>query len=84
MIATALTSLFMPAKVGPTVFSHFGYIHLLVLLVFYSVPTAFFAARQGNVKKHRNSMIGLYVGALVVAGLFTLMPGRLLHDWFIA
>jgi uncharacterized membrane protein len=26
-------------------------------------------------------MVGLYVGALLVAGAFTLSPGRLIHTW---
>lgn len=26
-------------------------------------------------------MISLYVGGLLIAGSFTLMPGRLLHGW---
>jgi uncharacterized membrane protein len=28
---------------------------------------------------HRSTMIGLYVGALVIAGLFTFVPGRIMH-----
>jgi uncharacterized membrane protein len=31
-------------------------------------------------KAHKYSMIGVYVGALLVAGLFTLMPGRLFYE----
>ena len=31
-------------------------------------------------KSHMYSMIGVYVGALLVAGLFTLMPGRLFYE----
>lgn len=83
MLATALIALFMPAEIGPTILGHFGYIHLFCLLVAYSVPTAFFAARKGNIKKHKRSMIGLYVGAILIAGVFTFMPGRLLHTWLL-
>jgi len=28
---------------------------------------------------HRNSMVGLFVGALVIAGAFTFLPGRIMH-----
>lgn len=35
-------------------------------------------ARRGNVAAHRWSMIGVYLGALVITGLFTLMPGRIM------
>lgn len=84
MLATAVISLFLSAKVGPTLFGHFGYLHLLCLLVVITVPLAFFAARNGNIKRHKRAMISLYVGAILTAGVFTLMPGRLLHSWLIA
>ena len=29
---------------------------------------------------HMHSMIGVYVGALLIAGAFTLMPGRFFHE----
>ena len=83
MLFTALVTLFMSAEVGPVFLGHFGFIHLLSFLVIYSVPAAYFAARNGNVKKHRIIMIGLYIGGILVAGAFTFMPGRLLHSWFI-
>ena len=82
MLLTATITLFMSAVVGPTLLNHFGFIHLFSLLVFYSVPTAYFAARNGNISKHKSSMLGLYIGGLLIAGGFTLMPGRLLHVWF--
>ncbi|OZG72275.1 hypothetical protein BTA51_16170 [Hahella sp. CCB-MM4] len=81
MITSAVVTLFMPARVGPTLFKHFGLIHLLSLLVLYSVPTAFIAIKQGNIKKHRASMTGLYFGGLILAGIFALMPGRMLNQW---
>lgn len=81
MLATALVSLFMGAEIGPRFFGHFGYVHALSLLTLATVPTAYFAARSGKVALHRNAMIGLYAGGLLVAGGFALMPGRLLHGW---
>lgn len=84
MLFTALITLSMSAEVGPALLGHFGWIHLLSFLVLYSVPAAFLAARSGNIKSHRAHMIGLYVGGILVAGAFTLMPGRMLHDWFFA
>lgn len=84
MLATAVTTLFMSAQVGPALFHHFGLIHLLSLNVIYSVPVAYFAARRGDILTHKRNMIGLYVFGLLVAGSFALMPGRLLHDWLFA
>ncbi|WP_028023337.1 DUF2306 domain-containing protein [Enterovibrio calviensis] len=82
MMITAISALFIPAQVGPQVLYHFGYIHILSLVTLYTVPEAYIAIRKGDVKKHRNAMVILYVMALVVAGAFAFMPGRLLHTWF--
>ena len=81
MMITAAITLFMPADIGPILFAPFGFIHLLSVLVLYTVPTAFFAARAGNVKRHKYNMMGLYVGGILIAGTFAMMPGRLLHEW---
>lgn len=81
MFITAIIVLFMPARVGPTVLGHFGFIHLLCILVLYTVPKAYFAALRHDVRTHRIAMISLYVGAIVIAGTFAFAPGRLLHEW---
>jgi uncharacterized membrane protein len=81
MLVTAAISLFMPAVVGPRFLSHFGFIHLFSVLTLWSVPMAFLAARRGDIKAHRSSMIGLYVGGLLIAGAFAFMPGRMLNTW---
>lgn len=81
MLFTATVTLFMEAQVGPLFLNHFGYLHLLSLLVLRTVPLAYKAARRGNIKAHKRHMIGLYIGALLLAGGFTLMPGRLMNMW---
>jgi uncharacterized membrane protein len=81
MLVTATISLFMPAVVGPRLLNHFGFIHLFSVLAIYSVPSAYFAAKRHDVKAHKSAMIGLYIGGLIIAGGFALMPGRLLHSW---
>jgi uncharacterized membrane protein len=80
MLLSASLTLFMPAKVGPVILNHFGYIHLLSFFTIYCVPAAYFAAMNGNTKRHRNFMIGLYTGGLIIAGGFALSPGRMLGD----
>jgi uncharacterized membrane protein len=80
MLVTATITLVMPAQVGPRILGHFGFIHLFSLLVFYSVPTAYRNARRGNRREHRNAMIGLYVGGILIAGTFAFAPGRMLHS----
>lgn len=84
MVMTAVIVLFMQAKVGPLFLGHFGYIHLLSVLTLFSAPRAYYAARRGNIRAHRLHMVGLYLGANVVAGAFTLMPGRFIHQLLFA
>ena len=82
MLITATITLFMPAEVGPTVFNHFGWIHSFSFLTLYTVPTAYLAIKKGNVKVHKRKMILLYFGAIIIAGGFTFVPGRYLHNLF--
>lgn len=82
MLITAVITLFMPADVGPRLLNHFGWIHSFSFLTIYTVPTAFWAIKKGNVKAHKRKMILLYFGALIIAGGFTFVPGRYLHEVF--
>lgn len=84
MLATGIITLFMSAKVGPTFLGHFGFIHLISLYTLYIVPSAYIAARRGNIKTHKMHMIGLYVGGILIAGIFTFVPGRMLHGLLFA
>jgi uncharacterized membrane protein len=54
-------------------------IHLLAIFTLIMLPVAVYAAHGHKVERHRRTMIGLFVGALVIAGLFTLVPGRIMH-----
>jgi uncharacterized membrane protein len=54
-------------------------IHLLSILVIVSVPLAVWKAHHHEVADHRRIMILVFSGALVIAGLFTLLPGRTMH-----
>lgn len=81
MMATAIIALFINAEVGPKLLGHFGFIHLFSIMVLYSVPTAYFAAIRHDRRAHASNMISLYIGGLLIAGGFTLMPGRLIYTW---
>ena len=54
-------------------------IHLLAIFTLAMLPLAVRHARRHRVASHRQAMIGIFVGALVVAGLFTFVPGRIMH-----
>ena len=54
-------------------------IHLLSIFVLITVPLAVWRAHQHRVADHRRIMISVFSGALVIAGLFTLLPGRIMQ-----
>jgi uncharacterized membrane protein len=56
-----------------------SFLHLLSIFVLVALPYAIVMARLGRVRAHRHTMIGVYVGGIWIAGLLTLLPGRLLH-----
>lgn len=58
----------------------FSPIHLLSILALVTVPLAVLAARRHRVVAHRKAMISIFFGALVIAGLFTFMPGRIMYQ----
>ena len=43
------------------------------------LPLAVLHARRHNVIGHKRGMIGIFIGALVIAGLLTFVPGRIMH-----
>ena len=57
----------------------FSAIHVLSVIALVTVPFAVLAAHRHNVNRHRYAMMGIFAGALVVAGAFTLVPGRIMH-----
>jgi uncharacterized membrane protein len=54
-------------------------IHLLSIFTLTMLPLAVWRAHTHRVADHRRIMILIFTGALVVAGLFTLLPGRIMH-----
>jgi uncharacterized membrane protein len=54
-------------------------IHLLSIFTLLTLPLAVWAARRHAVARHRRAMTAIFFGALVIAGLFTLLPGRIMH-----
>ena len=76
MVAVALSSFWIHTirLVGP-----FSPIHLLSIFTLIMVPLAVWRAHTHRVADHRRIMIMTFTGALVIAGLFTLVPGRIMH-----
>jgi uncharacterized membrane protein len=55
-------------------------IHLLSIFTLAMLPLGVVHARRHNVSGHKATMIGLFAGALIVAGIFTLAPGRIMFQ----
>lgn len=77
MATTAVASAFIRDYQLPNL-AGFTPIHFFTVFVAYMLPRGIWYARQGNVVAHRQTMQGLFRGACVIAGLFTLLPGRFL------
>jgi uncharacterized membrane protein len=54
-------------------------IHLLSIFTLVMLPLAVWKAHRHEVVDHSRIMILMFSGALVIAGLFTLLPGRIMH-----
>jgi uncharacterized membrane protein len=55
-------------------------IHLLAVFTLVTVPLAVLAARRHDVPKHRRAMLAIFSAALLIAGLFTFYPGRIMYE----
>jgi uncharacterized membrane protein len=54
-------------------------IHILSIVVLVTLPYAVLAARRHDVKAHRSATLQLFFLALIGAGAFTFLPGRIMH-----
>ena len=82
MVGAAGTAVFIHEGSGLTIlgWGPFGPIHLLVLVTASGLAQGIWHARRGNVVAHRKAMRTTYLFALVVAGAFTLLPGRRMSE----
>jgi uncharacterized membrane protein len=55
-------------------------IHILSVFTPIMLIVGVLAARGHRVRTHQITMISIFAGALVLAGLFTLVPGRIMHS----
>ena len=76
MAATALSSFFIHHIRLVGLWSP---IHLLSILTLVSVVIGVRAIRRRNLKAHRYTMVSLFLFALIGAGAFAFLPGRLMH-----
>jgi uncharacterized membrane protein len=72
MLVTAISSFWIRST------GAFSWIHGLSVFTIGALGFAIWLAANGHITRHRRVMQNLYVGALVITGLFTLLPQRLL------
>ena len=60
-------------------FGPFSLIHALSIFTLVMLPLAVLHAHKHRVMQHSKAMISIFVGALVIAGAFTFLPGRIMH-----
>lgn len=77
MALTALSAglIFEIRLIGP-----FSPIHVLIPVTLVGLWQGVSYARQGRITEHSRQMRGMYFGAIGIAGLFTLLPGRLMSE----
>ena len=79
MALAAFSALFIRATNLPNLLG-FTPIHLLILTTAYGLGRGLYEVRRGNIAAHQRAMRITYVSACVIAGAFTLLPGRYLGD----
>ena len=77
MVISAVSALFIRDFRLPNLWGYTP-IHLLVPFTLGGLVLAFVHLLRGNVSAHRKHMLGLYFGACIGAGVFTLLPSRYL------
>lgn len=76
MVIVAVSSFFIHEL---RVWGPWSPIHLLSVFTLVALPLAVMHARRHRVDRHRHAMIAIFTGALVIAGIFTFAPGRIMH-----
>lgn len=78
MAVTAVSSFFITGLFG----SWYSPIHGLSAWTLISLPMGVAAIRRRDVARHRKEMAGMYLGGMLLAGLFTMLPGRMMWSVF--
>lgn len=74
MLGVAISGLFIPSDIA--LIGWLGPIHLFSFFTLWGVSEGLYYIKKGKVQKHREAMQSVWFGAMGLAGLFTLLPGR--------
>ena len=76
MVTVAMTSFWIHDL---RVWGEWSPIHLLSIFTLIVLPIGVWRAHSHRVADHKRIMTMIFGGALVIAGLFTFVPGRIMH-----
>jgi uncharacterized membrane protein len=79
MTITAVAALFIHQLPAIDVFYGFGPIHIFSFVTLFGVVGALRGAWSHNIRLHRSAMLGVYIGGILIAGTFAVLPGRIMH-----
>jgi uncharacterized membrane protein len=77
MMVTAIAALFIRHLND----GRFSFIHIASVVTIVGIPLAIAAARQGRIAAHRRHLVAMFIGALLVSGLLSFLPGRIMWAW---
>ncbi len=77
MVTVATSSFWITVHNGP---GRYSFIHGISAVVLLLLPLAIWRLRRGDIRRHALIMTRVFIGALLIAGGFTLLPGRIMHD----
>lgn len=76
MLVTAVSSFWIQTS------GHWSFIHFLSGWTTIAVPLGIALVRRRQVRRHARMMTSVFVGGLLIAGLLTFLPGRLMFALF--
>lgn len=56
-------------------------VHIASAVTLLGIPVAIQAARKGRIAAHRTHLVRMFSGALIVSGLLSFLPGRIMWLW---
>jgi uncharacterized membrane protein len=82
MVVIAASSFWIKEIMPNSIFWGYSPIHILSIAVLFQIPLAIYFARQGKIHLHKKIMFYNYIGGIIIAGIFTFLPSRLLYQSF--
>lgn len=77
MGTTAVATLFI-RNVGD---GGWSWLHIFSALTLIGIPQAILTARRGEIARHKAHLLQLFIGALLIAGAASFLPGRTMWQW---